>query len=89
MVTPGAGFRGGTFFGPTIGEDQKKRSSPKISGFSVQMRIGTKQSEKEGIHLKLVELWFLIIIWYYSKMVTPGWAVPLATPLAQPTDYLI
>ena len=35
------------FFGPKIGEDQKKGLRRKIGGFAVQMRIGTKQSKKK------------------------------------------
>ena len=38
------------FFVPKIGEDQTKGLCPKISGFLVQMRMGTtKQSEKSNV----------------------------------------
>ena len=34
------------FFGPEIGEDQKKSLCRKIAGFLVQMRLETKQNKK-------------------------------------------
>ena len=51
-VAKDGGTRGGSlwwhpFFDRKIGEDQKKIFAAKISRFSVQMRIGTKQSEKK------------------------------------------
>ena len=56
---------------------KKKDLHRKINGFSLQMRIGTKQSEK-----RRAELWFHTIMWCHPKMVTPGASrLPLATPL--------
>ena len=52
MVASGAGFRGGTLFRTKIGEDppKKKDLRLKISGFLVQIRMGTtKQSEKSKV----------------------------------------
>ena len=58
MVAPGAGYRGVYRFS----EDQKKGLRRKITGFSVHMRLETKQNEKQGLHHKSVELWFQILI---------------------------
>ena len=52
MVAPGWDLVVSPFFGPEIGEDQKK--------------------QKQSLHHKLVVLWFHIIIWCHSKMVSPG-----------------
>ena len=61
------------FFGPNIGEEQKKKkSSPqnqRVFG-PIEDRDQIKL-KKKGIH-KLVELWFHIITWCHPKMVTPG-----------------
>ena len=46
MVSCGAGLRGVTLFRSKNNQDQKKGLRRKISGFSVQMRLDTKQNEK-------------------------------------------
>ena len=47
--TRGGNFVVAPFFGPKACEDQKKVLRRKISGFSVQMGIETKQSEKRKV----------------------------------------
>ena len=44
ILTPGAGFRGATLFRSV--KNKKNGLRGKISGLSVQMRMGTKQNEK-------------------------------------------
>ena len=65
MIVPGVAL----FFGPKIGEDQKKDLRRKLSGFSVQMRIGTKQSEKRKVFT--ANRWSYTFTSYYG--VTPKW----------------
>ena len=56
------------FFGPKIGEDQKKKGlRHKVSWFLVQMRLETKLNEKARSSNKSVELCFNIIIWFHYK----------------------
>ena len=82
MVAPGRNFVVSPFFGPKTREDQKKGLRSKISGFSVQLGLETKQIKKQGLHHKSVELWFDIIVWLHfewchPKMVSPGATLPL------------
>ena len=48
MVAPGAEFRDGTLFRAKIGEDQKKGLRCKISWFSVQKYVKTKEKKKRS-----------------------------------------
>ena len=85
MVAPGAGF-GCTFFVPKIGENPKQKGLRlKISEFLVQIRMGTKQSEKRKV--------FPTNRWSYGFTsycgVTPKWWHPgrAASP-SDATDVL-
>ena len=94
MGAPGAELRGVTFFGPKIGEDQKKDLRRKTSWLLVHMTMETKQNEKARsspqisgvmvLHHNMVHL-----KWCHPKMVspqngvTPKWCHPgRAAPLA-------
>ena len=50
IAAPGVGFRGGTLFGPKIGEDQEIGLRGKISRFSVQKYV---KSKKKGHRCKI------------------------------------
>ena len=86
MVAPGAGFRGGTLYGPKVGEDHKKKGLRcKTSWFSVRKHVMTK---KKGLCLPIsgfsVSKEKNTNKWYHPKMVTSGAGrppPPLATPL--------
>ena len=78
MVAPGAGFRGAPFFGPKTGEDQKKGLYREISGFSVQMRLETKQNEKTSSSPQISG-----VTVSHHNMVSPGVDCP-PPPLAKP-----
>ena len=68
MVVPGVGFRGAPFFGPKLGDDQKKKSSPQNQTvFGPNEKRDQTKRKKKGIHHKSVELWFRIIIWCPQK----------------------
>ena len=70
------------FFSPEIGEDQKKGLHCKITRFSVQMRLETKQNEKTRSSLQISGVMVL-----HHNMVSPPngvtWDGPtlLAKPL--------
>ena len=65
-------------FGPKVGEDQKKRKSlrRKISGFSIQLTIATKQSEKRKV--------FGGVIVSPQSGDNPGRAAPLPSDATEP-----
>ena len=66
------------FFGPEIGKDQKKGLRRKVTGFSVQMRLETKQNEKIRSSPQISGVMVL-----HHNMVSPGVSrpSPLATSL--------
>ena len=72
------------FFGSKIGEDQKKVSAKKISGFSIQMRLEVKQNEKKVFPTHKCTCGFTSL---YG--VTPKWChLGRTAPPCEPTGLL-
>ena len=89
MVEPEAGFFVvSLFFGPEIGEDQKKRSLEvqppskkdlhyKITGFSMRIRLETKQNEKTRSSPQISGVLVSHHNMLSSRIVSPGRPPPL------------
>ena len=76
------------FFGPKIGENQKKGLRCKISGFLVQMGLETKQNEKTRSSSQISGVMISHQKWRHSKWCHPEPTAPPPPPLGARAPWI-